>query len=145
MFQLTIPMDDIPPPFRDEEANRHFDFLQNTTMTYRDTKQRIPSADRTAVMELAASVDKHRLRRQQQLLLDMAERWVTPFFTGNNFHSKSPQPASTVVCRLTRLVELSYRLLARKAVHNHILFHLSTGAKNKKLQTCRVISAIGVH
>lgn len=73
MFQMTIPIDDIPPPFRDTAANKNYDLLQNTAYC-RDGKQRVPTPERLAVLELAYSGEKHQLRRQQQLLLDIAQR-----------------------------------------------------------------------
>ena len=72
MFQITIPLDDIPPPFKDTEANKNYDLLQNTSVC-RDGG-RVPTPDRNQVLSLAAGIEKHRLRRQQQLLLDIAQR-----------------------------------------------------------------------
>ena len=73
MFQLTIPMNDIPPAFKDQDTNQKYDLLQSTAHC-RDGKQRVSTPERLAVQELAASLEKHRLRRQQQLLLDIAQR-----------------------------------------------------------------------
>lgn len=74
MFQMTIPVDDMPPPFQDNRANKNYDLLQNTAYC-RDGKQRVPTPERLAVLELAESLEKHKLRRQQQLLLDIAQRY----------------------------------------------------------------------
>ena len=32
MFQITIPLNDIPPPFKDTDVNKSFELLQNTSV-----------------------------------------------------------------------------------------------------------------
>ena len=32
MFQITIPLDDIPPPFHDSEVNKNYELLQATSV-----------------------------------------------------------------------------------------------------------------
>ncbi|KAK2177290.1 hypothetical protein NP493_608g02049 [Ridgeia piscesae] len=73
MFQMTIPVNDTPQPFNDPGTMKDYQLLQNTAHC-RDGKQRLPTPDRNAIIGLATSFDKHRLRKQQQVLQDIAWR-----------------------------------------------------------------------
>ena len=96
MFQITIPLDDVPPPFHDSEVNKNYELLQTASvcrtggeLLHRTSflhqgaclilftsSGRVPTPERMKVFDLASGLDKHRLRRQQQLLLDIAQRLV---------------------------------------------------------------------
>ena len=48
--------------------------LPQNTAYCRDGKRRLPTPDRHAIIDLATSFDKHRLRKHQQMLQDIAWR-----------------------------------------------------------------------
>ncbi|KAI0207516.1 hypothetical protein LSAT2_007846 [Lamellibrachia satsuma] len=70
---MTIPVNETPQPFNDPGTMKDYQLLQNTAHC-RDGKQRLPTPDRNAIIGLATSFDKHRLRKQQQVLQDIAWR-----------------------------------------------------------------------
>ena len=75
MFQITISGidEEMAPKHTEERTQRDYELLQNTA-TIRDG-QRLPTPDRRAVIELSDTPEiKHQLKRQQQLLTDIAQR-----------------------------------------------------------------------
>ena len=76
MFPISIPVNRTTCPARseaEETRTRHHELLQST-LYCRDGKQRLPTPDKNAVIALQSSLQKHRLRREQQLLFDIAQR-----------------------------------------------------------------------
>jgi hypothetical protein len=69
----TIP--EVPPPYvTDEEEEKNLSLLRESTTFLREGKQRLPTPDRAAILELSSSFEKRRLGKQQQILCEMAQR-----------------------------------------------------------------------
>ncbi|ESO93226.1 hypothetical protein LOTGIDRAFT_232678 [Lottia gigantea] len=75
MFQRRIRLDDALtlPPFKNSKSLREIHLLQNTIYC-RDGKQRLPTPDKLAIMELSTSFQKRRLGKQQRILTDITKR-----------------------------------------------------------------------
>lgn len=76
MFQTTVYFDenDTPPSFLDKEAIKGYTLIQATKKLYRNGMERVPTPEKTAILELSKSFEKKRLGKQQQILCDMAQR-----------------------------------------------------------------------
>lgn len=99
MFQMTISSkgDDMPPPFSDPKTLQDYYFLQQSAISVgkrripkngdstedelqqpehvsKSPVRRLPTPDKVRILEMADSFNKHRLRKQQQLLSEIAQR-----------------------------------------------------------------------
>lgn len=73
LFQSQICFEDFnpPPPFLKDPTKEN---LKSITHHHRDEKQRLPTPEKMAIMELSGSFEKRRLGKQQQILTDMTQR-----------------------------------------------------------------------
>ena len=101
MFQMTISSreDDMPPPFTDPKTLQDYYFVQQSASAVGQRRaakteaasasggpgeeegsaagspdRRLPTPDKLRILEMADSFGKHRLRKQQQLLSEIAQR-----------------------------------------------------------------------
>ncbi|KAK6170153.1 hypothetical protein SNE40_018618 [Patella caerulea] len=76
MFQTQVKIceqDNLPPFLRSNTGFREVNLL-HTTNYCRDGKQRLPTPDKMAIMELSNSFQKRRLGKQQRILSDITRR-----------------------------------------------------------------------
>ena len=74
MFQMTIPINDLRPMFHDPRAEEDFATVRRGIGLRTGETARVATPDKEAIMELSSSFGKHRLKKQQQLLQDIAHR-----------------------------------------------------------------------
>ena len=74
-FDNPTPAPPPPPPFlTDEEEEKSLSLLRESTTHLREGRQRLPTPDRVAIMELSSSFEKRRLGKQQQILSEITQR-----------------------------------------------------------------------
>lgn len=70
-----------PVHFSEKYEIPGYNFVHNMKTVYRDETERVKSADKSAILKLAASVDKKKLGKRQQILFDMKQRCRTQEIT----------------------------------------------------------------